>query len=54
MKCSICKKEVEILYLEKVAGTYIKNEKGKRLLVCHVCQAEHENDKEAMLKAIKN
>lgn len=53
MKCAICKKEVEIVYLDKVAGTYVKNADGKRFLVCNSCQTTHNNDKSKMLKALE-
>jgi len=38
MKCSICKKTVEETFLKKPIGAYIKDEKGKRHLICSVCQ----------------
>lgn len=49
MKCAICKQEVGIVYLEKVAGTYMKDAKGKKHLVCSSCQAELGNDKKKIL-----
>jgi hypothetical protein len=37
-KCAICDATIEIIFLEKIRGTYLKNEKGKRKAVCAVCQ----------------
>jgi len=37
-KCDICRKKVEEHFLKKVFGTYIKDAKGKRKLVCSECQ----------------
>ena len=52
MKCEICKKDVVTIYLEKVAGTYVKDPVGKRHLVCDTCQRDQENDKQRMLGAL--
>ncbi len=38
VKCDICKKKVEENFLKKVFGTYIKDSKGKKKLVCSECQ----------------
>jgi len=38
MKCEICKKEVASLFLGKVKGTYIKDSKKKKRLICFECQ----------------
>ena len=38
MKCDICGKKVEEMFLGKVLGTYIKDEKGKKHIVCFECQ----------------
>jgi hypothetical protein len=38
MKCSVCGKKVDITFLGKIIGTYIKDSKGKRHPVCFECQ----------------
>lgn len=53
MKCSLCKSKVEITFLDKVLGTYVKDAKGKKHVVCVHCQREHANDKKKILAALK-
>ena len=38
MKCDICGKKVQELFLGKPVGTYVYNSKGKKKLVCGDCQ----------------
>jgi len=38
MKCELCKKNVQEGFLKKPVGTYIKDEKGKRHMICNACQ----------------
>ncbi|MBN2141808.1 hypothetical protein JW711_00615 [Candidatus Woesearchaeota archaeon] len=38
MKCDVCGAKIETTFLQKVLGTYIRNEKGKKKLVCSQCQ----------------
>jgi hypothetical protein len=38
MKCDICKAKIQEIYLNKIMGTYIKNSKGKKKVVCMECQ----------------
>ena len=38
MKCELCKAGVDTLFLEKVNGSYIKDAKGKKHLICPQCQ----------------
>ena len=52
MKCEICKNKIEDMYLKKIKGTYIKDEKGKRYAICSECQHRLENSKEQMLAKI--
>ncbi len=54
MKCSVCKGKIEETFLDKILGTYVKDEKGKKHAVCIHCQREHSNDKDAMLAAMKS
>lgn len=50
-KCSICGNKVKETFLDKIIGSYIKDEKGKRHLVCFECQKKlHTKDK--MLEAM--
>ena len=49
MKCEICKTKVEATFLKKPIGSYVKNAKGKKFLVCPQCQKKL-NTKEEILK----
>ncbi|MBI4919201.1 hypothetical protein HY837_04670 [archaeon] len=51
MKCEICKNTIETTFLEKILGTYVKDKKGKKHLVCFECQKKIKN-KEELLTAI--
>lgn len=51
-RCDICGKGVEKTFLGKIIGTYIKDEKDKKHLVCFECQKKF-SKKEELLKAIK-
>jgi hypothetical protein len=51
MKCEICKKRVKETFLKKIVGTYVKDEKGKKHLVCFECQKKFPS-KEELLKQI--
>jgi len=48
MKCEICKGKVDETFLKKPIGTYIKDGKGKKRLVCFECQKRLKS-KEEML-----
>lgn len=37
MKCDICKKKIEMTFLNKIVGTYVGRGKKKRV-VCSECQ----------------
>jgi transcriptional regulator NrdR family protein len=52
MKCEICKKKVEETFLKKVLGTYVKDAKGKKRLVCPECQKKL-TTKEELLNQLK-
>ena len=41
MKCNICGKKVETTFLNKVIGTYAKDKKGKKRVVCNECQKKN-------------
>ncbi len=51
-KCDICRKNIEQTFLGKLIGTYIKDEKGKKHLVCFECQKKFKK-KDELLKALK-
>jgi len=38
VKCSICKIQIEKTFLDKLLGTYLKDDKGRMLAVCFECQ----------------
>jgi hypothetical protein len=52
MKCEICKNKIEEIFLQKPVGTYVKDAKGKKHMVCFECQKKFKNDKAEMLKHI--
>ncbi|MFH2019866.1 MAG: hypothetical protein ABIJ34_00475 [archaeon] len=49
MRCFICQNKVDTTFLSKIIGTYIKDEKGKKHVVCFECQKKFKN-KEELLK----
>ncbi|MFH1072240.1 MAG: hypothetical protein V1743_02310 [Nanoarchaeota archaeon] len=38
MKCDICGKKIEETFLKKPIGTFVKDKKHKKKLVCPHCQ----------------
>lgn len=52
MKCEICKNKIGETFMNKILGTVIKDEKGKKHSVCFECQKKFENNKVKMLEAI--
>lgn len=38
MKCAICKAAIPEIFLKKIVGTYVKDSKGKKYVVCSACQ----------------
>ncbi|MBI5065970.1 hypothetical protein HZA97_07055 [Candidatus Woesearchaeota archaeon] len=50
MKCEICSNTIEITFLEKIMGTYVKDEKGKKHLACFECQKKLKTKKELLEK----
>jgi len=52
MKCEACKSRIETTFLNKLLGTYVKDEKGKKHTVCFECQKKFRS-KEEILNAIK-
>ena len=37
-KCEVCKGKIEVTFLQKILGTVVKDEKGKKHFVCQNCQ----------------
>mgnify|MGYP006424427859 CR=1 FL=1 len=37
-KCEICKNKINVTFLNKIVGTVIKDEKGKKHSICFECQ----------------
>jgi len=52
MKCEICSKNIETTFMEKILGTYIKDDKGKKHTICQECQKKFP-DKATILENIK-
>ena len=52
MKCEICKKKIGETFLSKVIGAYVKDEKGKKHVICNECQKKL-GKKEEILKKLK-
>lgn len=50
MKCEICKNKVAETFLKKPIGTFIKDKKGKKHLICFECQKNFSNNKTKILE----
>ena len=50
MKCEICKKPVANTFLKKIIGTYVKDERGKKHLICFECQKKFRTKNEILEK----
>ena len=37
-KCASCDNPIDVLFLEKISGTYLRDAKGKKKAVCGSCQ----------------
>ncbi|MBN2459840.1 hypothetical protein JXB28_06155 [Candidatus Woesearchaeota archaeon] len=44
MKCDICGKKIELTFLNKPIGSYMRNSKGKKKIVCSDCQRTHSKE----------
>ncbi len=49
MKCEVCKRSLQETFLKKLMGTYVKDAKGKKHIVCQSCQ---KLGKEELLKKL--
>lgn len=38
MKCDSCGQKIQTTFMDKIVGTYLRDEKGKRHPVCFECQ----------------
>lgn len=52
MKCAICKRPIETTFLNKVVGTYVKDDAGKKKVICPMCQKMHKA-KDEQIKQLK-
>jgi hypothetical protein len=52
MKCEICSKNIETTFMEKSVGTFVKDEKGKKHIICSECQKKFP-DKKTILENLK-
>jgi hypothetical protein len=52
MKCEICGRAVSTTFLKKILGAYVKDEKGKKHVLCFECQKKFLT-KEEMLKNLR-
>jgi hypothetical protein len=43
-KCAICNNPIEVIFLDKINGTYLRDAKGKKKVVCSTCQKNHAID----------
>ena len=50
MKCEICKEKIEETFLKKILGTYVKDSKGKKHLICKQCQSKAGSKEEILAK----
>jgi len=44
VKCSVCKGKIEYTFLQKPIGTWIRDKKGKKHVVCSHCQKQFSVD----------
>lgn len=47
-KCEICKANIGETFLNKIVGTYIKDEKGKKHIICFDCQKKFSSKKDIL------
>jgi hypothetical protein len=50
MKCEICKKNIAETFMSKILGTYVKDAKGKKHVVCFECQKTLRSKSEILKK----
>lgn len=52
MKCEICSKNIEEIFLKKIIGSVVKDKEGKKHYICSECQRKFKT-KEEILKQLK-
>ncbi len=52
MKCEICKAGIATTFLDKIKGTHVKDENGKKHIICFDCQKKFK-DKAEILASLK-
>jgi uncharacterized CHY-type Zn-finger protein len=40
MNCTICKSKIQETFLRKPIGSYVKDAKGKKKIICNSCQSK--------------
>jgi len=50
-KCEICNKKINETFLKKIVGSYVKDAKGKKHMICPECQTKF-GKKEEILKKL--
>ena len=48
MKCEICKNKVQEIFLKKILGTHIKDQKGKKHVIRFECQKKFKTKEEVL------
>lgn len=43
-KCDVCGKKIETTFLNKLVGTVMRNNKGKKKNVCSECQKQNSKE----------
>jgi len=54
--CSLCKKEIEKTFLDKLEGTRVfikQNDKNREFLICNSCQKKYKDNLKEELSKIK-
>ena len=52
MKCEICKSKIAETFLKKILGTYVKDKKGKKHIVCFECQKKFKTKEEILASVV--
>jgi ribosome-binding protein aMBF1 (putative translation factor) len=50
MKCELCGKQIQEIFLKKIVGTVVKDAKGKKHTICFECQKKFKTKKEILDK----
>jgi len=43
-RCALCKEKITYTFLNKPEGTWIRNQEGKKYLICSQCQRQYSLD----------